>query len=85
MISVTAEARSAVLYAHTWGSEFPDYIGIISDALILNPWDREIIAAGAFQFHPELAEAIALQGSEPGDFVLAEVKGIQLAKGPTIH
>ena len=36
--------RSAVLYAHTWGVDEPDYIGLISDALLLNPWDREVSA-----------------------------------------
>ena len=31
------EIRSAVLYAHEQGTDFPEYIGIVSDALILNP------------------------------------------------
>ncbi len=37
-----ASVRSAVLYAHSWGTSIPDYIGLVSDALILNPWDREV-------------------------------------------
>lgn len=57
-----AAARTAVLFAHTWGATVPDYIGLISDALILNPWDREIYRDGAFQFHPEYAAALAQQG-----------------------
>lgn len=57
-----AEARTAVLYAHTWRADVPDYIGLISDALVLNPWDREIYRDGAFQFHPEYAEALVEQG-----------------------
>jgi hypoxanthine phosphoribosyltransferase len=36
------EIRSAVLYAHEQGKDIPEYIGLISDALIFNPWDREI-------------------------------------------
>jgi uncharacterized protein len=56
-----AEARSAVLYAHSWGTEVPDYIGIISDALILNPWDREIFIEGQFIFHPEYIGAFKEQ------------------------
>ena len=48
-----AEARAAVLYAHTWGVAVPDYIGLITDELVLNPWDREIFTDGAFRFHPE--------------------------------
>ena len=44
--------KSAVLYAHTWGVDAPDYIGLITDALVLNPWDREIFRDGEFHFHP---------------------------------
>lgn len=60
-----AEVRSAVLYAHTWGTEQPDYVGIISDALLMNPWDREILQDGRFQFHPEYAGALAEQNISP--------------------
>lgn len=56
------DVRTAVLYAHTWGQEAADYIGLISDALILNPWDREIFADGEFRFHPEYVAALAEQG-----------------------
>lgn len=48
-----ASVRSAVMYAHTWGSVIPDYIGLITDALLLNPWDREILRDRKLQFHPE--------------------------------
>ena len=59
-------ARTAVLYAHTWGAEVPDYIGMITDELIMNPWDREIWVGGHFQLHPEYVEALASQGA-PSD------------------
>jgi hypoxanthine phosphoribosyltransferase len=57
-----AETRTATLYAHTWGESVPDYIGLITDELVLNPWDREIYRDGAFRFHPEYVEALAQQG-----------------------
>lgn len=57
------EARTATLYAHTWGAGVPDYIGLITDELVMNPWDREIFHDGAFRFHPEYVEALALQGA----------------------
>ena len=57
-----AVVKTAVLYAHTWGAEIPNYIGIISDALLLNPWDREVVVNGRFQFHPEYADALTKQG-----------------------
>jgi uncharacterized protein len=59
------EIRSAVLYAHEQGKAIPEYIGIVSDALILNPWDREIIQAGKFVFHPEYVHALAQLGMVP--------------------
>jgi hypothetical protein len=53
--------RTVVLYAHTWAEPRPDYVGLTSDALILNPWDREILVNGQFVTHPELAAALRLQ------------------------
>lgn len=72
---------SAVLYAHSHGATIPDYIGIISDALFLNPWDREILVGGRFQWHPEYAEALALQGLEPREEWLQGEQPVRLAKG----
>lgn len=60
------ETRCAVLYAHSWGVQTPDYIGLISDALIINPWDREVVQAGQIVFNPEYEYALGLQGISPG-------------------
>jgi hypothetical protein len=76
-----AEVRSAVLYAHTWGTSVPDYIGLITDALLLNPWDREILEEGTFQFHPEYVEALAQQGLKPDPSWLINTTVVELAKG----
>jgi hypothetical protein len=70
-----------VLYAHTWGVHVPDYIGLITDAMVLNPWDREIFREGEFQFHPEYAEALAHQGLEADEQMLIQVSPMRLAKG----
>lgn len=75
------EIRSAVLYAHGQGKAIPDYIGIISDALILNPWDREIIQEGKFVFHPEYVHALAQQGMAPEPSLLLGIDALPLAKG----
>jgi uncharacterized protein len=74
------EIRSAVMYAHTWGTDVPDYIGIISDALILNPWDREIVQDGQFVPHPEYLHAFRQQGLEPPASLLSGVPARELAK-----
>ncbi len=73
--------RSAVMYAHSWGISEPDYIGLITDALILNPWDREILKEGAFQFHPEYVKALGQQNIEADKSLLIETPTVRLAKG----
>jgi hypoxanthine phosphoribosyltransferase len=60
-----AEVQCAVMYAHSWGIEVPDYIGLVSDALLINPWDREIIQDGQVIFHPEYVYALGLQKVPP--------------------
>ena len=73
--------KSAVLYAHSWGVSVPDYVGLISDALLVNPWDREILKDGAFQFHPEYVEALAQQGLAADASMLIDAPAIRSAKG----
>jgi hypoxanthine phosphoribosyltransferase len=75
-----AEVRSAVLYAHSWGVDTPDYIGLISDTLLLNPWDREIFRDGEFQFHPEYVDALAQQGIAADPSLLIPATPFPLAK-----
>jgi uncharacterized protein len=76
------QVKTAVLYAHTWGISTPDAIGLITDALVLNPWDREILRDGVFGFHPEVVEALGLQQREPDPALLIAAPAIRLAKGP---
>lgn len=73
--------RSAVLYAHTTGVDVPDYIGLITDAVILNPWDREIYQDGRFIFHPEYVDALEKQGIKPDRSLLIDTPVIEIAKG----
>lgn len=79
------EIRLAVLYAHTWGVEVADFIGLVSDALILNPWDREIFAGGDFHFHPEYAAALAEQGLAADSSLLIPAPEQTLAKSPSAN
>ena len=72
--------RSVVLYSHTWGTSVPDYIGLITDELIMNPWDREIFRDGEFHFHPEYVEALAQQGLKAGPELLIPAGEFKLAK-----
>ncbi len=57
-------AWTAALVCHSWAKPSPDYSGIQSDALVLLPWDREVLVEGSWVLHPELEEALKLQSSE---------------------
>lgn len=72
--------KSAVLYAHTQSVSVPDYIGWVTDALVLNPWDREILRDGTFQFHPEYVQALALQGLSADSSLFINVSTLKLDK-----
>ena len=73
--------KSAVLYAHTKGASVPDYIGLLTDELLLNPWDREILRDGTFQFHPEYVKALTQQGLKADASLLIDAPTIKIAKG----
>lgn len=74
------EVRGAVMYAHSWGVESPDYIGIISDALIMNPWDREICQGGEIIPHPEYVSALTQQGIASDPWFLIPAAPYEAAK-----
>lgn len=60
-----SEVRTAGLYAHSWAEPRPDYVALTSDALILNPWDREVLVDGQWVTHPELVAALKFQYPQP--------------------
>lgn len=61
-----SHVRSATLFAHTWADPRPDFVALTSDALILNPWDREVLVDGQWATHPELAAALKVQPAAIG-------------------
>jgi hypoxanthine phosphoribosyltransferase len=76
-----SQVRCAVLYSQTAGRDIPDYIGLISDDLIMNPWDREILRYGEFIIHPEYSYALLQQGVAPGYSLAIEAGPVKPAKG----
>ena len=61
-------ARQAItvsLVAHTWANPQPELTALRSDALVIFPWDRQILHNGAWQLHPEIQAAIARQEHDP--------------------
>jgi hypoxanthine phosphoribosyltransferase len=55
---------TAALVSHSWAKPAPDYSGLRSDALVLLPWDREVLSGGSWISHPELEEALRLQAGK---------------------
>ncbi len=80
------EALCAVMYTHSWGTEVPDYIGLISDELLINPWDREVVQDGQIVANPEYVSALSMQGIELSAILQESEPSIhQPAKNRNIH
>lgn len=58
-----AKVVTACLVRHTWANPVPDVTALVSDALIVFPWDQQVFINGQWQPHPELEEALRLQAS----------------------
>jgi uncharacterized protein len=52
---------TATLVSHTWANPMPDIVALVSDALVLFPWDRQVYIEGEWQPHPEVTAAIEAQ------------------------
>ncbi|NOZ08701.1 MAG: phosphoribosyltransferase [FCB group bacterium] len=56
-----ARVVTTCLISHSWASPTPDVVSLVTDALVVFPWDKQIYADGRWQLHPELEKALALQ------------------------
>ncbi len=56
-----AHVLTAALVSHSWASPAPDLSALVSDALVLFPWDQQVYQDGRWQPHPELAAARLMQ------------------------
>jgi len=52
---------TASLIQHSWAQPAPDCAALITDALVIFPWDKQVYQDGQWQMHPELVGALALQ------------------------
>ncbi|NPV07679.1 MAG: phosphoribosyltransferase [Anaerolineae bacterium] len=48
---------TACLARHTWAQPVPDVCPVVSDALIVFPWDAYVFSNGAWVPHPEIVAA----------------------------
>lgn len=56
-----ARVVTASLVAHSWAEPRPDHVALTTDALVIFPWDKEVLIDGQWQTHPELAAALDAQ------------------------
>jgi len=56
-----AEVVTACLVQHSWASPAPTFSGLVSDELIIFPWNRRVLHDGTWRPHPELDAALRLQ------------------------
>jgi hypoxanthine phosphoribosyltransferase len=65
---VTARGASSVVTAalvgHSWAQPAPDITALRTDALVVFPWNREVIIDGAWVPNPELEKALRLQSQK---------------------
>lgn len=57
-----ARVVTAALVSHSWAQPAPDVTALVTDALVVFPWDRRVYVDGCWQLHPELEEALGFQG-----------------------
>lgn len=59
-----ARVVTATLVSHSWASPPPDFCALVSDELVIFPWDQQIYSEGRWQPHPEIVAALKAQGRE---------------------
>jgi hypoxanthine phosphoribosyltransferase len=52
---------TACLVSHSWANPAPDVSALITDALVIFPWDQEVLVEGEWQPHPEIVAALKAQ------------------------
>jgi hypoxanthine phosphoribosyltransferase len=62
-----ARVITACLVRHTWADPTPDVCPLVTDALVIFPWDQQIYADGRWQPHPELVAALNMQPKADSD------------------
>jgi hypoxanthine phosphoribosyltransferase/broad specificity phosphatase PhoE len=56
-----SQVISASLVTHTWADPQPQISALVSDELIIFPWDRRVLTDGQWETHPELLNAMVAQ------------------------
>ena len=59
-----ARVITACLVSHSWARPAPDHTALVTDAMVIFPWDKQVYQDGKWQAHPELADALKLQHNQ---------------------
>ena len=54
---------TACLVSHSWAEPSPDLRAVVSDALVIFPWDQQVFLDGKWQPHPEIVSAMEAQAA----------------------
>jgi uncharacterized protein len=58
-----ARVVTAALVAHSWADPQPDAVALVTDELVVFPWDEHVFVDGHWVPHPEIEAAIKAQRS----------------------
>lgn len=56
---------TAALVSHSWAQPMPNVAALLTDALVVFPWDRRVFQDGSWVPHPETQAALALKQEDP--------------------
>jgi hypoxanthine phosphoribosyltransferase len=62
--------KTAALYIHTGGNR-PDWFGLETESLVIQPWDAMVYAGGRWQLNQEYLEELERMGLSAGDALAA--------------
>jgi hypoxanthine phosphoribosyltransferase len=52
---------TATLISHSWANPPPTISALVTDELVIFPWDQQVFMQGHWQSHPEIIAALKLQ------------------------
>jgi hypoxanthine phosphoribosyltransferase len=56
---------TACLVRHSWAHPVPAASALVTDELVIFPWDQQVLIDGQWQPHPEIVAALAAQQKDP--------------------
>ena len=66
-----AQVITASLVSHSWADPAPQVVALVTDALVIFPWDQQVLVSGHWQPHPEIISFLrsAMFSSSPSNML----------------